>query len=220
MADELRTCRRTGCNDQAAASLSFRYETRQVWMTGPVADGTGTRYELCAYHADTLTVPNGWHVVEERDAARRSGRTRTRPAARPQARPPMTEPEPRPPAAEYEPAPPAAKPARPAHRKGEARPSEEPRPGRARRSAAAAAPHTPPPADAPTPDRYARLLRELPRLAADALPVPSRGQDGETTSELTGQLAIPVPERGPTDAVVVSLTELAGARRDRERLPR
>jgi hypothetical protein len=48
-------------------------------------------------------------------------------------------------------------------------------------------------------NRYARLLAELPRQAP--------------AHEVLGQLAIPVGERGSTDAVVLSFAELAGARR-------
>jgi hypothetical protein len=143
---QLRTCRRTGCNDPAAATLSFRYDTRQVWVHLLTADVPGTRYDLCAAHADALTVPRGWHQVDERP--------------------------PRPPEAfRSEPEPqvqvPVPQPARPV-----------------------------------VVDRYARLLAELPRPAS--------------APEVLGQLAIPVGERNPTDAVVVSIAELAGARRARQ----
>lgn len=136
---QLRTCRRTGCNDTAAATLSFRYETRQVWVHLLTADVPGTRYDLCAAHADALTVPKGWHRVDER---------------------PPSPPEPQ---VEVVPVPQEV-----------------------------AAP-------APVRDRYARLLAELPRLAPEP--------------EVLGQLAIPVGERRPTEAVVVSIADLAGARR-------
>ncbi len=167
MAEELRTCRRTGCNEPAAASLSFRYETRQVWVTSDRREGKGTRYDLCVRHADTLTVPKGWHRVDERDPARRNGRKANR---TPRAKPAPAKPQPAPPAE---------------------------------------------PADDlnAVQDRYARLLLELPQLAEQA-PLPRPHEDG------VGQLSIPVPERGQPEAIVVSLSELAGARRDRETLRR
>jgi hypothetical protein len=97
------------------------------------------------------------------------------------------------------------------------------------------------PSPAPGVDRYARLLSELPRLAAQ-VPAGGKGTTRETQSEhvstegrpargrrrpratssgdpavpdpeAAGQLAIPVTERTTPDAVVVSLAALAGARR-------
>lgn len=152
MDDELRTCRRTGCNEAAAASLSFRYETRQVWVTA-LGAGRGTRYDLCGRHAETLTVPRGWHRVDERPAPHpRNPRTAKKRSTSTDA---------------------------------------------ARAESAALE----------TQDRYAPLLLELPQL-----PHP---QDGDLSADAVGQLSIPVAER---EAVIVSLTELAGARRERETL--
>lgn len=161
---ETRSCSRTGCNRPAAASLSFRYETRQVWVTTLQAR-SGTRYDLCGEHADTLTVPRGWHRKEERPRTPR----RAPKAVVEQTPAPAAAPEPAVTGAPEEAGAPVPQPA-----------------GRA-------APHVPA-------DRYARLLSELPRLAQGA------PHDG-------AQLAIPVADRPSPDAVVVSMAELAGARR-------
>lgn len=66
MADELRTCSRTGCRWPAAASLSYRYATRQVWLLDLTAERDPNVWELCPHHADSLTVPRGWDTVDER----------------------------------------------------------------------------------------------------------------------------------------------------------
>ena len=66
MADVLRSCSKTACRWPAAASLSYRYATRQVWLLdlSPVADPS--LYDLCPHHADALVVPNGWERVDDR----------------------------------------------------------------------------------------------------------------------------------------------------------
>jgi hypothetical protein len=66
MTDELRSCARTGCRWPAAASLSFRYDTRQVWLVDLPDARDPTLYDLCPHHARTLTVPRGWEHADER----------------------------------------------------------------------------------------------------------------------------------------------------------
>jgi hypothetical protein len=69
MAHHVRSCSRTGCHTPAAASLSFRYATSQVWLLdlAPVTDPS--LYDLCPGHADALTVPRGWDRVDQRSPA-------------------------------------------------------------------------------------------------------------------------------------------------------
>lgn len=62
----MRTCHRTGCRWPAAASLSFRYGTRQVWLLDLAVESDPSLYDLCPHHADALTVPRGWEHVDER----------------------------------------------------------------------------------------------------------------------------------------------------------
>lgn len=66
MVDQMRTCRRTACRWPAMASLAFRYETRQVWLTDLISPPHPAVWDLCPHHADTLTVPRGWERVDER----------------------------------------------------------------------------------------------------------------------------------------------------------
>lgn len=68
MDEKLRTCRRTGCRWPAAASLSYRYDTRQVWLLDLSSGPDPSLYDLCPDHADALTVPRGWERVDERSA--------------------------------------------------------------------------------------------------------------------------------------------------------
>ena len=63
----MRSCSRTGCRWPAAASLSFRYASRQVWLLD-LRDPDPALYDLCPHHADTLVVPRGWHRVDQRTA--------------------------------------------------------------------------------------------------------------------------------------------------------
>ncbi len=66
MPDTLRTCAKTGCRWPAAASLSYRYATRQVWLLDLCAAPEPSLYDLCPHHADALTVPRGWERVDDR----------------------------------------------------------------------------------------------------------------------------------------------------------
>jgi len=263
---ENRSCSRTGCNRPAAASLSFRYETRQVWVTTLQAR-SGTRYDLCGEHADTLTVPKGWHRKEERPrGARRTPAPQVAPSAEapdpvaavavaaaaggaaraeraemagpggpgaPEQAGRVERVRPDEPAGPDEQAGPV-EPAGPVEQAGPEVPEAE-------RVAPRAAPHLPA-------DRYARLLSELPRLAAQSPPRtqpdptaedrtvsdprpagsdprparagrrrarPAAGGEAMVTAdaEVAAQLAIPVNDRATPDAVVVTMAELAGARR-------
>lgn len=67
MSEELRPCHHSACSGKASASLSFRYDSRQVWLLDLPAERDPARYELCEQHADRLTVPRGWERVDERD---------------------------------------------------------------------------------------------------------------------------------------------------------
>jgi hypothetical protein len=62
----IRTCTRTGCRWPAAASLSYRYASRQAWLLDLPDESDPSLYDLCPHHADHLTVPRGWERVDER----------------------------------------------------------------------------------------------------------------------------------------------------------
>ncbi|MPZ72456.1 MAG: DUF3499 family protein [Nitriliruptorales bacterium] len=94
MADVLRSCSKTACRWPAAASLSYRYATRQVWLLD-LASPDPSLYDLCPHHADHLVVPQGWERVDDRttqevvvepsavDRAKQAARRRTASAADP-----------------------------------------------------------------------------------------------------------------------------------------
>lgn len=66
MADDFRTCVRAGCRWPAAASLSYRYATRQVWLGDLLEERDPNAWDLCPHHAGTMTVMRGWDLVDER----------------------------------------------------------------------------------------------------------------------------------------------------------
>lgn len=66
MDDASRSCHRPGCCWPAAATLSYRYATRQVWLLDLSPATDPSLYDLCPQHADALTVPRGWDCVDER----------------------------------------------------------------------------------------------------------------------------------------------------------
>lgn len=68
MADEPRSCSRTGCRWPAAASLSYRYASAQVWLLDLSPEADPALYDLCPHHADHLVVPRGWERVDQRTA--------------------------------------------------------------------------------------------------------------------------------------------------------
>lgn len=196
MADDplLRSCGRAGCCWPAAASLSFRYDTRQVWLQDLSAEPDPALYDLCPHHADALTVPRGWERVDERHA----GAVVAEPAGRDLdpadgGRPPG--------AAGYGrnryAALTAALPRLARELHGRA-------PGEGRAGAATPSLEAGP---------QAVPSRELAPMPAGGLPsvTDSDGHGADAAEGRGGQLSIPEVEAGPADAVVVPLD--AGARR-------
>ncbi len=61
----MRTCSKTGCRWPAAASLSFRYATRDAWLSDLGEDHPAT-YDLCPHHAEAQTAPRGWTLADVR----------------------------------------------------------------------------------------------------------------------------------------------------------
>lgn len=64
MAD-MRSCVKTGCRWPAAATLSYRYASAEVWLSDLQDDHPAT-HDLCPHHADSLSVPRGWSLVDRR----------------------------------------------------------------------------------------------------------------------------------------------------------
>ncbi len=58
-----RQCSKTGCTGAAVATLTYVYGDSTV-VLGPLATYAEPHtYDLCAQHAEGLTVPRGWEVV-------------------------------------------------------------------------------------------------------------------------------------------------------------
>lgn len=58
-------CARPSCGGSAAASLTYDYASRTVWLDHP-GDGPEGGWGMCAAHAETLTVPVGWALTDRR----------------------------------------------------------------------------------------------------------------------------------------------------------
>lgn len=58
-----RPCSKVGCPDSAVATLTYVYSDSTA-VLGPLATNAEPHtYDLCARHAERLTVPRGWDVV-------------------------------------------------------------------------------------------------------------------------------------------------------------
>lgn len=64
MAD-MRSCSKMSCRWPAAATLSYRYATAEVWLSD-LGEGHPATHDLCPHHADDLRVPRGWTLVDDR----------------------------------------------------------------------------------------------------------------------------------------------------------
>ncbi|WP_421014962.1 DUF3499 domain-containing protein, partial [Glutamicibacter creatinolyticus] len=59
----LRLCSRPACREQARATLTYVYADSTA-VLGPLATYPEPHcYDLCAQHADRLTVPSGWKLM-------------------------------------------------------------------------------------------------------------------------------------------------------------
>jgi hypothetical protein len=64
-----RVCARPGCGDAATATFVYDYQARTTWLDTLAGERHPMAYDLCQAHADALTVPRGWHLVDRRDAS-------------------------------------------------------------------------------------------------------------------------------------------------------
>ncbi|MEK6648078.1 MAG: DUF3499 domain-containing protein [Actinomycetota bacterium] len=65
-----RGCSRGGCRRKAVMTLTYVY-AESVAVVGPLATFAEPHaYDLCEFHGNRLTAPNGWNVIrQERDAS-------------------------------------------------------------------------------------------------------------------------------------------------------
>lgn len=63
MAVEHRLCSKVVCRREATATLTFDYGD-QMAVVGPLASTRDPHaHDLCALHAERLTIPAGWTIV-------------------------------------------------------------------------------------------------------------------------------------------------------------
>lgn len=62
-----RRCARPDCALVAAASFSYDYRTRTVWLDDGLAPAP-SHHDLCGGHAERLRVPHGWQLIDRRAA--------------------------------------------------------------------------------------------------------------------------------------------------------
>jgi hypothetical protein len=67
--DRPRLCNRPACGTPAAASLTFQYANRRVWLDNLYDDPDPSMIALCALHADRVSVPVGWSGEDRRSVA-------------------------------------------------------------------------------------------------------------------------------------------------------
>ncbi len=61
-----RTCAKPGCNTSASATLTYDYASRTSWIERLNDEAHPMHYDLCAGHADSLRVPQGWALQDRR----------------------------------------------------------------------------------------------------------------------------------------------------------
>lgn len=61
-----RSCARPGCGRTARATLTYAYADSIVWLQDLAPEGHPMIHDLCEAHADTVRVPRGWELRDER----------------------------------------------------------------------------------------------------------------------------------------------------------
>jgi hypothetical protein len=62
----IRQCARPMCSALATTTFSYDYAGQTVWLDSLHDDAHPARHDLCGRHADRLSVPNGWSLVDQR----------------------------------------------------------------------------------------------------------------------------------------------------------
>ena len=65
-----RLCARPACGNVAAATFAYDYAERTTWLDVLAGDHHPMAYDLCPGHADALSVPQGWRLVDRRGEPR------------------------------------------------------------------------------------------------------------------------------------------------------
>lgn len=61
-----RSCARPGCHEAATTTLSYDYAQGTVWLDHLADEPHPMTHDLCGRHADTLSVPRGWVLRDDR----------------------------------------------------------------------------------------------------------------------------------------------------------
>jgi hypothetical protein len=61
-----RQCSRTGCAEEAVATLSYQYARSTAWLDDLSGERDPHSYDLCQRHTARLSVPNGWRMDDRR----------------------------------------------------------------------------------------------------------------------------------------------------------
>lgn len=61
-----RHCSRPGCSAEAAATLTYNHERAVAWLGDLAPSREPHTYDLCARHADRISVPRGWQLDDAR----------------------------------------------------------------------------------------------------------------------------------------------------------
>jgi len=70
-----RLCARPACSQPAAATLYYDYDASNAWVEQLAVEPYPAGYDLCAAHAERLTVPQGWTRTDRRRTAHDNGTT-------------------------------------------------------------------------------------------------------------------------------------------------
>ena len=62
----MRQCSRPTCSEQASATLTYQYAKGIVWIDLLTDSREPHSYDLCARHAERVTVPHGWRIDDRR----------------------------------------------------------------------------------------------------------------------------------------------------------
>jgi Protein of unknown function (DUF3499) len=65
----MRTCAKMRCGSEPVATVSLRYEERQVLIGELVPERDPNLLDLCREHVDRMTPPVGWTVNDARAVA-------------------------------------------------------------------------------------------------------------------------------------------------------
>lgn len=61
-----RSCARPGCGSAATATFDYNYAAQTVFLDVLADEAHPAHYDVCRRHADSMTVPKGWTLVDRR----------------------------------------------------------------------------------------------------------------------------------------------------------